>query len=162
MKYLLALCATLSLQTAACAGAPVRETASYVANTGNAYIDAFVTAVQKRDTSDVESRISKFETISGLYPQFKTAREYLSWVEGCKISRVAQHGFDVSGDPVAIDRNLKTGPRAARAGYVYWISWDCPKGKFRQALNGDFKAPKVLVSELLPPAREIPLMRPPA
>lgn len=136
--------------------------ATYVAKTGNQRINDFVSDLQDRNLRALESKIARFETISGVSPQFKSTKEHLDWTEKCEITRVVQHGTDRDGNPVVIDPSLKSGPIAKHAGYVYWISWDCANGKFRQALNGDFAAPQILVSEMLSPTPKLPSMRPPA
>lgn len=155
------LIVALITQIAGCTAAEPSNANAYIAYSGNKSIDGFIAAVQRRDESRVKALTYKFETISGLFPQYKTAREYLTRIGPCTISRVVQAGSDAAGEPVYIDWALKDGRRAAKAAYIYWIMWSCPEGNFRQALNADFHAPKLLVSELLPPTHELPTLRPP-
>lgn len=159
MKSILMTAAVLVSQVAACSE-PATDQRLYVANTGSAGIDQFVLLVQNGDEVAID-RIAKFETISGKYPQFKTSAEYLAWVDDCRISRVARNGVDAAGSVVSIDPSLRTGPSVVQEmGPVFWVSWDCPTGKFRQALNAEFEWPKVLVSEMLVRERELLWMRP--
>lgn len=153
--------AMLIALAAACTAAGRSDSNAYISHSGNESVDAFVAAVQRRDESRVADLTYKFETISGVFPQYKTAGEYLTRIRTCKINRVVQAGSDIDGEPVYIDRSIKDGPNAASTSYIYWIMWVCPNGSLRQALNADFHAPRLLVSELLPPARELPIMGPP-
>lgn len=140
------------------------DTNAYLPDSGNVLIDRFVSSVQRGDREAVAGQIAKFETISGLFPQFASAGEYLSWTDGCRISRAGQNGLDGRGNVVAIDVSLRSGPPAADViDHVYWIDWVCSKGKFRQALNADFEAPKIMVGEMIAETRAAPLpvMRPP-
>ena len=144
---------TLWIVAAGTGASGLRYRAPY--STGNARIDGFVTSLQRRDEQSLRTQIAKFDTISGRYPQFKTAEEYVHWIDGCRIVRVAQKGYDAADRTVTIDPSLTHGAAAVRIlEPIYWIDWDCPGGKFRQALNPEFRAPGIMVSEMMTPEQE--------
>jgi hypothetical protein len=152
------IAAALASVVPAHGGLPARPL--YTAKSGSTAVDQFISWVQHGDETEI-ARTAKFGTLSGRYPQFKTSAEYLAWVDDCRISRVARNGVDAAGNVVSIDPSLRTGPAVVQEmGPVYWVYWDCPKGKFRQALNAAFEWPKVLVSEMLVRERELLWMRP--
>lgn len=133
----------------------------YTTKTGSVAVDQFVIWVQQGNETEI-AKTARFETISGLFPQFKTSAEYLTWVDGCRIHRVAQSGSDSAGNTVTIDPSLETGPAAINIMEpIFWIYWQCPKGKYRQALNAEFEAPKIMVSEMMEWNLDSPVMRPP-
>ena len=134
----------------------------YAVDTGNPAIDGFVKSVQRRDVSAVQAQIAEIGSVSGTYPQYKNASEYLDWVKDCRIFRVGRGGLDAEDNLVIVDASLKEGPMAARVFEpIYNVQWECPIGKFTQGLDAETRAPKIMMTEMRPLTRVEPSMRPP-
>jgi hypothetical protein len=94
-------------------------------DTGDAGIDAFLTAVASRNEASVAEQLGSVQTLSGRDPGFSDARGYLDRVKDCKIQKA-----------------IKDMPRTA------WVYWACPDRAYRQTIDAKYRAPKMTVTEL--------------
>ena len=101
-------------------------------DTGNAQIDAFLVAVESGDRATVVRELAGVESMSGRPLPFTDASGYMDRIQTCDVAEVRDGLMGAGG---ATDVSVE-------------VVWNCANGQFRQIIDTEFKAPKIVVTEL--------------